>query len=265
MAKILVVDAQEGFREVLRSVLLAYGHEVVTAVGGKEALQCVDSSLPSVVLLDPALPDKSGLDVLVKLRALAPHLPVVIVSENLSAEVESLARELGVTDVLRKGLKMDVIMEVVWHALQHAGKPAEARPAVPVAGATSEAKAATVLIVDDEPEICDLVGEFLSRRGYQIKTSNGGEQALGIIRKEPPTLVLLDIYMPGINGVEVMRRLKQDGLLLEVGVIMLTASQEEPLLQEAFDLGAFDVLSKPVNLDELELAVAVKLALSAPD
>ncbi len=261
MAKILVVDAQEGFREVLRSVLLAYGHEVVTAVGGKEALQCVDSSLPSVVLLDPALPDKSGLDVLVKLRALAPHLPVVIVSENLSTEVESLARELGVTDVLRKGLKMDVIMEAVRRALQHAGKPAEARPASPVVEGGAEA--ATILVVDDEPEIVELLGEFLERRGYRVKTATNGEDALALVKKEPPDLMLLDIYMPGMNGVDVLRRLKAQQS--PVGVIMLTASQEELLLQEALKLGAFDVLSKPVNLDEIELAVAVKLALIAPD
>jgi DNA-binding response OmpR family regulator len=264
MAKILVVDAQEGFREVLRSVLRAYGHDVVTAVGGKEALQCVDSSLPSVVLLDPALPDKSGLDVLARIRASAPHLPVVIVSENLSPDVESRARELGVTDVLRKGLKMDVIMEAVRRALQHAGKPSEARPAVPVAeGGARGAEAATVLIVDDEPEIGELVREFLERRGYRVKTATNGEDALALVKKEPPDLMLLDIYMPGMNGVDVLRRLKAQQS--PVGVIMLTASQEELLLQEALKLGAFDVLSKPVNLDEIELAVAVKLALTAPE
>ena len=264
MARILVVDAQEDFREVLRSVLRAYGHEVVTAAGCKEALQCVDSSPPSVVLLDPDLPDKSGLDVLVRIRASAPHLPVVIVSENLSPEVESRARELGVTDVLRKGLKMDVIMEAIRRALQHAGKPAEARPAVPVAeGGAPAAKAATILIVDDEPEIVELVGEFLERRGYRVKTATNGEDALAIVEKEPPDLMLLDIYMPGMNGVDVLRRLKAQQS--PVGVIMLTASQEELLLQEALKLGAFDVLSKPVNLDEIELAVAVKLALIAPE
>lgn len=257
MARILVVDAQEGFREVLRSVLRAYGHDVVTAVGGKEALQCMDSSLPSVVLLDPVLPDQSGLDVLAKLRASAPHLPVVIVSENLSPDVESRARELGVTDVLRKGLKMDVIMEAVRRALQHAGKPAAARPVAPVA------EAATVLVVDDEPEIVELVGEFLERRGYRVQTATNGEDALALVKKEPPDLMLLDIYMPGMNGVDVLRRLKAQQS--PVGVIMLTASQEEALLQEALDLGAFDVLSKPVNLDQLELAVLVKLTLSAKE
>ena len=84
-----------------------------------------------------------------------------------------------------------------------------------------------------------------------------------MIRQEPPDLVLLDIYMPGMNGVEMLRQVSRSHP--KVGVIMLTASQDEPLLKSALDLGAFDVLSKPVDLKQLELAVLVKLALSAPD
>jgi CheY-like chemotaxis protein len=259
MAKILVVDAdaQEDFREVLRSVLVAYGHEVDMVATGEEALQLLEDRQPAVVLLDLDMPGMSGLAVLAKLRARAPQLPIVIVTGDVSAEVESRARELGVTDVLRKGLKMDVVMEAVRHALQHAGKPPAVRPAVSVA------EGATILVVDDELEIVELVGEFLERRGYRVKTATNGKDALALVKEEPPDLMLLDIYMPGMNGVEVLRRLKAQQS--PVGVIMLTASQEERLLQEALKLGAFDVLSKPVNLDEIELAVAVKLALSAPE
>jgi CheY-like chemotaxis protein len=163
---------------------------------------------------------------------------------------------------------MDILIQAVNRAFQHAGRLAK-KPAA--AAEQTDARAGkigqqeTILVVDDEQDICDLVGEFLARRGYQVKTANSGELALEMIQKELPRLVLLDIYMPGVNGVEVVRRLKSKDLLTKLGIIMLTASQEEPLLQEALNLGAFDVLSKPVNLDELELAVAVKLALSAPE
>jgi CheY-like chemotaxis protein len=113
--------------------------------------------------------------------------------------------------------------------------------------------------VDDEPEIREMVGEFLRLRGYKIKTASTGEEALAIAVREPPDLILLDIYMPGMNGVEVLRHLAKEKF--PGGVIMLTASQDEPLLQTALDLGAFDVLSKPVDLDQVELAVMVKLLL----
>lgn len=269
MATILIADAQKEFRDVLHSVLTSYGHEVVTAETGANALDLLKTVAPAVVILDLALPGAMpGIEVLTKLRAAAPALPVIVLTGYLPTDLESRARELGVVDVLRKGLKMDILMQAINHAFQHAGRSAVKlmRPAGPAeAGGGKKGKREAILVVDDEPEICDLVGEFLARRGYRVKTASGGENALAAIKAETPNLVLLDIYMPGINGVEVLRRLKSANLLAGLGVIMLTASQEEPLLQEALNLGAFDVLSKPVNLDELELAVAVKLALIAPE
>ncbi len=268
MATILIVDAQREFRGVLQTVLTSYGHEVVAAETGANALDLLKAASPAVVLLDLALPGAMpGIEVLAKLRATAPALPVIVLTGYVPTDLESRARELGVVDVLRKGLKMDIIMQAVNHTFQHAGRSAVKPPqaAATEGGGGKKGERETILVVDDEPEICDLVGEFLARRGYRVKTASGGEKALAAIKAETPDLVLLDIYMPGMNGVEVVRRLKSNGLLSKLGVIMLTASQEEPLLQEALNLGAFDVLSKPVNLDELELAVAVKLALIAPE
>lgn len=73
-------------------------------------------------------------------------------------------------------------------------------------------------------------------------------------------MVILDLYMPGMNGVEVLRRLRD--LEYKGGVIALTASQDEQLLQETLDLGSVDVLGKPVDLDRLALVIQVGLALT---
>lgn len=270
MATILIADAQREFRDVLQNVLTSYGHEVFTADTGTKALELFHAKPPAVILLDLALPGMPGIDVLAKLRAAAPALPVIVLTGYLPTDQESRARELGAADVLRKGLKMDIIMQAITHAFQHITPSSKKSPAPPAAGhaqtgAEKKGVKELILVVDDEPAICNLVGEFLTRRGYRVKTASSGEKALEAITTETPDLVLLDIYMPGMNGVSVVRRLRNDGLLAKLGVIMLTASQEESLLQEALNLGAFDALSKPVNLDELELAVAVKLALSAPE
>ncbi len=107
-----------------------------------------------------------------------------------------------------------------------------------------------------------MLAEFLTRRGYLIQTATSGAQALAMIQREPPDLVLLDMYMPGMNGVEVLRRARE--FHASAGVIMLTASQDAVLLQAARDLGALDVLSKPVDLKQLELAVMARLMLDAP-
>jgi DNA-binding NtrC family response regulator len=259
MARILIANSDHKYSATLKNILAAYGHEAITVRTGEQALECFDAEHPMVVLLDLAILGLPGLDVLARLKARAPHLPIVAVTGEVPTEIEDRAREMGVTDVLRRRLKMDVIMQAVMRALQEAGrKPGSAAKAPAPSGET-----ATVMVVDDEEEIRELVGEFLKRRGYEIRSAASGEEALQAIRRNPPDLVLLDIYMPGMNGVELLRQLTKDKF--PGGVIMLTASQEEPLLKAALDLGAFDVLSKPVDLDQVELAVLVKLMLNAPD
>jgi DNA-binding response OmpR family regulator len=257
MAVIQIIDAQPDFSAIMERTLNAYGHEVLTARNGEEGLRSIQSRRPVTVLLDLKLPGMTGLDTLAKLRAGFPKVPVVIVASDPSMNEENRARELGVAHVLRKGLKLDVIMETINHTLQLAGRLAKS------ASIPKGLSSSTILIVDDEVEIRELVSEFLQERGYRTKTASDGEEGLSLIAQAPPELVLLDIYMPGMNGVDMLRQVSRSHPA--VGVIMLTASQEEPLLKAALELGAFDVLPKPVDLNQLELAVLVKLALSLPD
>lgn len=265
MATIVVAVAQQKFREALCSVLTAYRHEPVTVATAEQTVRLIDAQAPELVLFDLAL---LGLETLAKLRARAPHMPVIVLAEQVSPETESRVRELGALDVLRTALKLDVLMHVINRALQQVAGPTRWSAAAPVHPGESDgppAKAATILVVDDEQEITDLVGEFLARRGYRIQTASDGKAALAMIQSDPPDLVLLDVYMPQMNGVDVLRHLRAPMASAgsSVGIILLTASQDEPLLQEALDLGAFDVLSKPVDLNQVELAVMVKLLLSA--
>ncbi len=263
MATILLANGDLKFSRILADVLARYRHDVVIARTGEEALQSFQTESPALVLLDLTLLGLSGLEVLASIRAQAPRCPVLLITGDIGVDQENRAREMGVIDVLRKRLKMDVIMHAVNRVLQDAGRPAKAEPVSVPSGDAGKTKPATILLVDDEPEICEMVGEFLERRGYLVQAATNGEDALKLVRKNPPDLVLLDIYMPGLNGVEVLRRLQTSHPA--VGVIMLTASQEEPLLKTALALGAFDVLPKPVDLDQVEMAVMVKLMLSAPD
>lgn len=267
MATILIANADTRYVQMLAKVLTAYHHEVVTARTGEEALQLCDVRQPAVVLLDLGILGMPGLRVLAKILAQAPTLSIVTLSGEVPIEDENRARELGVTDVLRKRLKMDVIMQVVNHVLQQRGR-AHFQPVTVGPGSESPRegappRVAKILIVDDEPDIGAVVGEFLQRHGYETRVASTGQEALDLMGKERPDLVLLDIYMPGMNGVEVLRRITEPAFPVQPppGVIMLTASQDEPLLQHALDHGAFDVLLKPVNLDQIELAVIVKLAI----
>ena len=109
----------------------------------------------------------------------------------------------------------------------------------------------SVLIVDDEPTIVEVVARYLERAGYATRTAANGEQALEAAAQERPDLVVLDLMMPGIDGLRVMRRLRDQAADAASGVILLTARGEESDRVVGLRLGADDYVVKPFSPVEL--------------
>ena len=107
-----------------------------------------------------------------------------------------------------------------------------------------------ILIVDDEPDILTVVVFRLKKAGYDVLTAIDGEQGLEMAGRERPSLILLDLQLPGIMGDEVCRRLKADESLKEIPVILLSASTTQ-IKEEARNMGVDDYLSKPYEPQEL--------------
>jgi DNA-binding response OmpR family regulator len=114
-----------------------------------------------------------------------------------------------------------------------------------------------VLVVDDEPDARDLLREFLAGKGYEVLTASNGEEALQKVKEERPHLILLDVRMPKMNGLEVLKRVRE--MDHEVGVIMVTSVNEEETGNQALQLGAFDYITKPLDLKYLERSLWVKI------
>ncbi|HEX4102619.1 MAG: response regulator transcription factor [Pseudonocardiaceae bacterium] len=112
--------------------------------------------------------------------------------------------------------------------------------------------AGTVLVVDDDVLVRDVVGRYLGRAGYQVTVAGDGEQALRAAQACPPDLVVLDLMLPGLPGLEVCRRLRAAG---PVPVVMLTALGEEEDRILGLELGADDYITKPFSPRELVLRV----------
>ena len=116
---------------------------------------------------------------------------------------------------------------------------------------------AKVLVVDDEPEAVELLTEFLSSKGYEVLTATSGEEALRRVKEDRPHLVLLDIQMPKMNGLDVLRRIRE--IDPEMGVIMATGVNEEDVGRKALELGAFDYIVKPLDMKYLEQSLWYKV------
>ncbi|HEX2370925.1 MAG TPA: response regulator transcription factor [Acidimicrobiia bacterium] len=116
---------------------------------------------------------------------------------------------------------------------------------------------ARILVVDDEEALADMVASALRFAGYAVTTESNGFDALRIIKNRLPDLVVLDVSMPEIDGFEVCRRIRRDGL--QVPVIFLTARDDIDDLRTGFKQGGDDYLTKPFSLEELGLRIEALL------
>jgi len=108
-----------------------------------------------------------------------------------------------------------------------------------------------ILVVEDEPDIASLLEYNLGREGYSVSVVSDGEEAVDRIVAEAPDLVLLDLMLPGLDGLEVCRRIKQDPATRNVPIIMVTAKGEESDLVLGLGLGADDYVTKPFSPKEV--------------
>ncbi|WP_243439623.1 response regulator [Fundidesulfovibrio soli] len=106
-----------------------------------------------------------------------------------------------------------------------------------------------LLLVDDEAEFIETLGKRLARRGLTVHLANSGQQALDIIGGNELDVVVLDVKMPGMDGIEALQKIK--ALKPDLEVLMLTAHANVEVAMRGMELGAFDYLMKPVELDEL--------------
>ncbi len=117
-----------------------------------------------------------------------------------------------------------------------------------------------ILVVDDQYGIRVLLCEILQKDGYVMHEAANGVQALKIVEEEKPDLVLLDMKIPGMDGLEILKRIKENHA--EVDVIMMTAYGELNLINEAMSLGAITHFAKPFDIDDIREVIKNSLAVS---
>jgi len=128
-------------------------------------------------------------------------------------------------------------------------KTGSPKPTAPAAGRGVDdgGSAGRILVVDDEEDLLELVRYNLSKEGYEVECVGTGEDALKAARRQPPDLVVLDLMLPALDGLEVCRRLKGDAKTRQVPIIMLTAKGEETDMIAGLERGADDYIAKPFS------------------
>jgi PAS domain S-box-containing protein len=200
---VLVVDDEASARDLLVEYLSPEGYEVVTAKSGGEGFRRAGELKPDVITLNMLTPGKGGWDTMAALKAspATASIPIIIVS---IVDERVMGFAMGAVDYLIKPVSKQSVLQAVERWLPR-GRPWK------------------VLVVDDEPQTLQLMTEVLQEAGYVTIPASGGRQALEALQRELPDAVLLDLLMPEIDGFEVIRCMKEDSILREIPVFVLTA------------------------------------------
>ena len=251
MAKILVVDDELGFREALHHTFTRRGHGVVTAMNTDHAADLMTSQTFDLIILDVLMPGELGTALLKRIRASGNHVPIVIYSVKVDAPLEKEMRQAGANEVLHKSVSLEVLAERTEKVLANAGKSA-------TTGSSGSKK--RLLVVDDEKSIRQMLVLFFGKKGYEVSEATGGEEAVVEIKAQKPDIVLLDMNMGGMNGLDTLREILKVHPTL--GVVMVTGEEDDEKVHKAMEIGAYGYVLKPFDFLYLELVVASKLAIA---
>ena len=132
---------------------------------------------------------------------------------------------------------------------------------IPVYAQEHDFSSFRVLAVDDIPLNLVLVKKMLSRFNFQMETASGGQEALDSIARSKPDLILLDLMMPGIDGFEVIRRLRANPDTADIRIVILTALTSGEDVSKGFNMGANDYIMKPIIMERLLTSVVTQLSM----
>ncbi|MCX5796058.1 MAG: response regulator [Elusimicrobia bacterium] len=246
----MIIDAEGPLGDVLKAALSQAGHEVAATTDGMAAVEAYKHDRPDVVLLDRDMPELLGSRVLRSLKGIDPQANVLMLYRDIDPESEVEYRRIGARIFLSKAVGIDTLLHVVKRSLK-LGSGASGYDGSDQIGKSE------VLVIDDDVNVRDTLKPFLEGKGYEVSTAKDGEDALRIMRSSRPRMILLDVKMPKMNGVEALQAIRR--INTQVPILMITGQDDLETVRECMRLGAFDYMIKPLNLEYLETIVWGKL------
>ena len=260
--KILLVEDNKINQDMLSRRLLRRGYEVVIANNGAEGCSLALSQQPDLILMDMSLPEIDGWEATRRLKADKQTSSIPIIALTAHAMVGDLEKAMaaGCDDYDTKPVDLPKLLQKMEALLakcqtvepakieQQVTSMIKNRQNVSAEVASPEiATSKTLLIVDDNEINRDMLSRRLKRAGYKVLLAVSGEEAIKIVRQQALDLVLLDIMMPGLSGLDTLKELREIYSQAQLPVLMATAKDESKDIVQAFELGANDYITKPID------------------
>lgn len=260
---ILVVEDNEIAVLQIRSALEESGCTIAVARGGVEAMEIMAGQVPDLVILDLMMPEVDGFQVLEQIRSrpLTARLPVlVLTAKELTADDRSRLSHNNIEELIQKGnidrAKLLASVARILDKGSDSGKALrKARKASEKPPATSSRKSSAILVVEDNRDNLLAITAILDRLKYKHREAGDGEAAVKMAVELEPALILMDVQLPLLSGIDAARLIKADPELADIPIIALTGKAMEGDREELLAAGCDDYLSKPFNLDELSVVL----------
>jgi len=270
--KVLVVDDQPLNVKMLAAKLSESGYEVLKAFNGSEAIRLARDGNPDLILLDITMPGMDGYEVTKILKAdpATSIIPIVLLTaldavkdkvKGLNAGADDfLSKPCSPTELLarvRSLVRLKKLQEKLGSMAERGGASASGQ------SGTAVTENAPILIVEDNALIAKIFNGVLVNAGYRTVVATDGKDALRVLIETRPSLILLDLVLPDMNGIDLLRDIKADPSTEDIVVIIISSLSDLDTKVRGIETGADDYLVKPV--DHAELIARVRAALRKND
>ncbi len=231
--KILIVDDQESMRKSTAFILEMEGYEVFTLENGYKAIEKVKEISFDVAFLDIKMPGINGVETFREIKKISPETTVVMMTAYAMEDLIKEALNEGAYACVYKPFEMEKILEIVQNIKK---KP-------------------MILIVEDDLNNLNFLDTILTEKGYKVVSVDNGREAIKLARRKPVNVVLLDIVMPEMDGLETLKKIKEITGEDSPEVIMMSAYEVGDKVKQAMKIGANKFLCKPIDINTLESSI----------
>ncbi len=229
MAKILIVDDERDLGYILGSVLKLEGHEITFVVDGYKAIEEIKKTHYDLIMMDIRLPGINGVETFMQIKKIDHDVKVVMMTgfavENL---IEKALRE-GAYACIHKPFDLQKVIEIVQKVISEDKK--------------------VILIANGDNRTTEEVKTALTKKGYRACTAADCQEVIQKLEEKHYHCILLNLHLPGIDGLEILNKVKK--LYPDVVVILITDYDLPEMVREAKRLSAYGYIKKPIDIDEL--------------
>jgi len=227
---ILLTDDNKEFTQNLRDILELKGYAVLTASDGFRALDIIKTSPVDLILMDIKMPVMNGVETFKKIKQITPDTPVIMLTAFALEELIQESLQEGAFACLKKPLNFDELFATIEHAIPNGSM---------------------ILVVDDDENLCRNLLDVLSKKGYRVTIAMDSTSAIEKVRKNVFDIMLLDMKLPPLNGLETYLTIRRICPNIVVVIITGFLSEMEEMIRMVRKNGVYALLEKPIDIDKL--------------